>query len=328
MVELLRRCLTPLFDVQRFKWLYQAGPYGQARAWLAYDGTKDNVIGAAAAFPRRVDLDSVEKQGWVLGDFCLDSRFRSLGPALQLQRACLQAAETPPYEFCYDFPSPSMTAIYKRLGVPQCGTLVRWARAIRTAPRIEKLLRSRTVSRSLGIVADSILTRRGWRGETDTADLMPQEQACGGEFTELDRRVRQRPGLLSVRTAAHLNWRFLSHPSIRHEILTARRKGVLVGYIVYTRDLDDTSVVDLCSLEEPALIARLLAGAVDRLREYGAVTVSMNAGSTHPWSGIFRRAGFLPREDAPVMVHVRPGATISLKNFAQDWYLMRGERDS
>src|SRR5262249_14595697 len=87
LTDLLRRHLAPTADERRFGWLYRDSPHGEARSWLACDA-QGNAVGAATAFPRRVHVDGREKRNWVLGDFCLDEEFRSLGPALQLQRAC------------------------------------------------------------------------------------------------------------------------------------------------------------------------------------------------------------------------------------------------
>ena len=71
------------------------GPHGEARAWLAIDGDQETVIGVAAAFPRRFYAKRQTKSlpgCWVIFVFTL--QYRSLGPALQLQRACLGVRES------------------------------------------------------------------------------------------------------------------------------------------------------------------------------------------------------------------------------------------
>ncbi len=90
LIDTVRRLLTPRSNGARFDWLYRNSPHGAARVWLAIEQTRGTVVGMAAAFPRRFYLDGCEVCCWVLGDFCLDSEYRSLGPALQLQRACLR----------------------------------------------------------------------------------------------------------------------------------------------------------------------------------------------------------------------------------------------
>jgi hypothetical protein len=221
-----------------------------------------------------------------------------------------------------------MMAVYKRLGVPKCGSLVRWAKPLRTKGKLEPVIGSNPITRGVSSVADMALSLRGWKGSSKTCDIALHESAFGEEFSELDSKLRSQPGVRTLRSAEFLNWRYQPHPVKKHEIITARRMGTLVGYVVFTLDEEDMSIVDLSSVEEPPVIARLLGAAVERLRHHGAATVSMNAGDKHPWNAVFHRAGFRPREESPVVVCMSPGGEQSLADFQQSWYLMRGERDS
>jgi GNAT superfamily N-acetyltransferase len=328
LIELFRRLLTPESDEKRFEWLYRASPHGTARVWVACESSDGAVIGAAAAFPRRISFRGQERLGWVLGDFCIDERYRSLGPAVQLQRACLDVAAATPGTFCYDFPSKGMMAIYKRLGIGPAGTLVRWAKPLHATRKIESVVRSRSLAKALGVPAEIALAQRGWKGDRTAGTLQLHEGACGEEFDALNARVCQQPGIFSVRTAEHLNWRYLAHPSAKHEVLTARRGGVLIGYAIFTQQGDEARVVDLCSADEPSLIALLLAGVVRQVRPRGVATVSMNAGDSHPWNAVFERAGFKRREASPVVTYAPGEPLLFSSEQLAAWYLMQGERDS
>src|SRR5260370_5793685 len=98
-------------------------------------------------------------------------------------------------------------------------------------------------------------------------------------------------------------------------MLTARKAGRLLGYAVYTTSDKDSILVDLNSLDDPAVIARLLHGAVEELRALGTAAVNLHAGNGHPWSLLFERAGFRRRESAPVVVQARNGTAGSVANF-------------
>src|SRR5215470_10853735 len=84
-IETLHRLLNTRPDHWRFDWLYVDCPYGRSRAWLARDVARDQIVGVAATFPRRFYFGKERGCSGVLGDFCLDPQYRSLGPALQLQ---------------------------------------------------------------------------------------------------------------------------------------------------------------------------------------------------------------------------------------------------
>ena len=96
--------LTRLSDASRFRWLYENGPHGRASAWVATNTDDNTIVGVGSAFPRRIYIDRHDCLCWVLGDFCITDLYRSLGPALQLQRVCLSVLETNQGEFCLDFP--------------------------------------------------------------------------------------------------------------------------------------------------------------------------------------------------------------------------------
>ena len=327
LIALFREHLSPDYDADRFDWLYHKNPAGPAHVWIAYDGDSRTIVGAAAAFPRKFYFRGSEELGWVLGDFCLAERYRSVGPALQLQRACLGALAAP-VDFCYDFPSKSMMAIYKRLGIQQAGELVRWAKALRIEEKLESLVKSKRIAKVLGMMSTGIIASLDWKGGKATSLVAPLEGRCREEFTSFDRSSRSRSSLRTQRTAEYLNWRYLDSPSKACEIWVARKGLEMMGYVVLQNDPDNSRIVDLDAVEEPAVIAGLIAAAVRRTRDLGAKTVSLAAGEDHPWRAIFKRSGFRCRESAPIVFVERAGTGLEPTKLYANSYIMEGERDN
>jgi len=324
LIQLLRCCLTPESDERRFRWLYEESPHGKAFACIVEDSSNGDTVGAAAAFPRRMYFDGREKVGCVFGDFCLRSAYRSLGPAMQLQRACLEVLGRGKFEFAYDFPSTAMMAVYHRLGLKSVGNLVRYARPLRAEHRLEKIVKSKTAARILAAPANlALATRRASRAVGVEFSL--HSGCCGEEFSFLDRETSSRQGVHTSRAADFLNWRFLAHPTATHDIVTARRSGELHGYVVVRQDQNGQALIaDVNVGKETNLVASLLDASSEILRKRGALTVTMPAGEQHPWREEFARVGFLSRETAPV-VSFAPFADTAP---GKDWYLMQCERDS
>ncbi len=322
LIDLYKRCLTPQSDRRRFRWLYRECPFGEARAWVAVDAATAQVVGAAALFPRLFWFDADERLGCVLGDFCVDNLRRSLGPALQLQRACLAGAMDETFQFYYDFPSAAMMAIYQRLGVGSRGKFVRFARLLRADARIAKIVKSKALARGLAAPLNLVLRRGG--GHARECEIAVHAARCGDEFTALDCVLRARDGISTVRTAEYLNWRYLDCPLAKYDFLAARRNGELVGYVVFTSAGDSASIVEMHAKEEPAVIESLLCGASELLRKRGAATVSLPALEQHPWRPQFEHAGFRARESSPVIWEAKnPEPALCATS-----YLMQGERDS
>ena len=80
----------------------------------------------------------------------------------------------------------------------------------------------------------------------------------GEEFTVLAQQQRGKFGLCLDRSAEYLNWRYISNPLARHEIVTARSKGRLVGYIVWTRG-GKTRRSWISGEEDSGMVRRLVA---------------------------------------------------------------------
>jgi hypothetical protein len=328
LTSLIRKHLAPGTTRSRFDWLYCNGPQGPARAWMVWDDEADSAVGMAAAFPRRVHFGGEERLAWVFGDFCMDQNYRTLGPALALQRRCLEEADASSVDICYDFPSRNMVAVYRRLGIQQGATMIRWAKPLRADLRLQAAVGSKTIARGLSALPNLGLALLGWKGDTGACELKLHTARCGAEFTELDSSLVKRAAFRTVRSAGYLNWRYLDHPEIKYQILTARRGGVLIGYAIFSHDGDYATIADLCAREEPHVVARLLAGVADIVRKRHTVTVNLYSADSHPWSWIFEKAGFYRREAAPVIVCSPKGTALRNGGSETTWYLMNGDRES
>ena len=326
-IRLLARYVNPAYDRRRFDWLYQAAPAGQGRLWMAEDGSTGDVVGMAGAFPRRMLVQGREITGWLLGDFCVAETHRALGPALQLQRACLDDLAADDAPFCYDFPSRSMEAIYRRLRVAPSHRFLRLVRPLRIAPRLRR--RGGPWLGAVGSLADMAL---GWTARAPRSagglTVAVHEGRCGEEFSALARRTGEAHGICGERSAQYLNWRYLDNPIQRHELLTARIGATLVGYVAVAREGAAATLVDVFTVPDESVSRALLRHAIARTWAQGAtdVRVALVAGAS--WVTRLTSLGFRPRGDSPVVVYTPPGSeldSVLLRDSA--WFLTHGDRD-
>ena len=321
-IEALFRNLTPASDEKRFNWLYLKNPTGPAHAWLAEED--GNVVGISAAFARGIQNNGTQKTGWVLGDFCVAEKYRSLGPALQLQRATLNALkESQQAEFCYDFPSRSLMAIYRRLGIKPTGQMVRLAKPIRVDRKLEQLTGSNLLAKSGGSIGNLLLQAADLRlGGSKGYRLAFHDGECGAEFTELCSRQREQ-GVTLARSSEYLNWRYVRHPLTNYRILTARQGSVLKGYLIFSCTGEDAFIAEWCVSNDSDGFAALISDLVRRLRADRIMTVSAFLMESDPRLPQLIQLGFRPRESTEVVVYW-PGST-PIASAA--WQLMYGDRD-
>src|ERR1017187_367409 len=158
--DTLQANLPHLPHAQLFSWLYLRNPEGRALAWVATDPDTGKIIGVAAAFPRSVYCGGNEVRGYVLGDFCIDARHRSLGLAVSLQRACLEGMSSEGAGLAFDFPSQNMLAVYKRLRIEANAAMVRHAKLLRADRKVAEHVPVRAVARGLAAAANAGLILR------------------------------------------------------------------------------------------------------------------------------------------------------------------------
>ena len=329
LIEALGRWLPRASDFRRFNWLYQENPHGRANVWIATDGEGGPLVGAAAAFPRLM-RDGVEvKRACVLGDFFIVPQYRTLGPALQLQRACLASVDTRSFDFCYDFPAAGMLPVYRRLAIEPAETLVRLVKPLRADRKIHGWVKAPWLADKVAYVVncalrvrDSFPTREG-----SSCEVSLHSGACMEEFTELAISTAPQHGLCTDRSASYLNWRYKNHYSTLYEFLAAREKnGKLLGYAIYTKDVDDPEIVDLFGGNEP-VISALVRSAISRLRSYGAITVGAPILSSDPMVSLLEKLGFYRREGCPVITQPNlPGNNQG--QTSRTLFLMQGDRES
>jgi hypothetical protein len=327
LIETLHRFLNPLADPRRFDWLYHGNPHGSARSWLAVESNDGSIVGVASAFPRRIYMGEKKELAWVLGDFCINSNYRALGPALKLQRACLDAILSTGGAFCYDLPNAGMAAVYKRLQIEPLGKMIRLARPLRLDASIGRIVKNSTLARPLSVVANCLLrVRDGLVKRTSrrlTINLHKGE--CGDEFSGLASEVNSRYGICTERSAEYLNWRYLSNTYCRYDLVTARREGILVAYAMCHETDGHAILADLFGIDDPEVIGSLVEEVAMMVRDKGVPTLSAPLFESHPWLPLLQRVGFWARESSPVMIY-----PLSLKREADGsgWFLTHGDRDS
>lgn len=321
-VDMVRQHLNPGVDSARYQWLYRACPLGQPRAWVAEDA-KGTPAGIAAAFPRRVYLRGELKPAWVLGDFCVTVAHRSLGPAVRLQRACLDAVSEAGCVI-YDFPGLAMLPVYRRLRLRPSWSLRRFVKPLSLHGRLHRSI-PRPIARCLARVAELVLARLEAHGAPADLDVHVQTQPCGPEFSRLAAAVGTAHGFCVDRSADYLTWRYLQAPH-HFQMLAARRGRDLLGYAVVRHRGQLLELVDIFGFPDAPVPSALLRAVLGVARCLGVSAVCATVAEFHPWVPHLRRWGFWPRERHPLILLVA-GRTIAPES-GTTWFLSEGDRDS
>jgi hypothetical protein len=326
LIELMRRYLAPLSNERRFNWLYKENPEGQAKLWVLLHSDTNSIVGSAAIVPRRMYVGDKELRCALLVDLWIQPEYRTLGPALKLQRACLEEIRAGAYSLYYDFPQSSMLAVYKRLGVDASHQLVRLTKPLNVERKLGKVAQVPVLGRLLTGGTNRLLALGDeLRAHRSDCTISEQTDMFGEDITAFTRQHSPSYGACIARTASYLNWRFQSHFHNRFTILTAHQKNSLAGYIVFVVQGETARIVDLFSIEDRTVTADLVFSALDVLRSRGALSVDVPCLCSHSQTSFLRGIGFFARETHPVIVAAAQG---SFDFGRQELFLMDGDRES
>ncbi len=328
-VNLLVENVSARASQVRYEWLYLNNPSGLAKAWVAPDSNSEKIVGTAAIFPRTMYVHGVKTLGWVLGDFCVSSSYRSLGPAIALQRACLNFLQADSSLRYYDFPSQVMLAVYRRL---QVGHSSEMSRAIKVLT-IDKFIQRRI---PVQWIAKPII----WSGNLGLKLTAPKfepvqdvevqilEGPWGEEFSQLSKSLSTQYGVYVDRSSDYLNWRFYHSPLSQYQLVVVRKKGILQGFSVIDQSTDDVTVLDCFGVISGEILEQLLKSICFYAKRQGKASLQASVFAEHWMTSIFEKIGFRMREQFPLILSHSEESSGSKESQEHDWFLMAGDRDS
>ncbi len=195
----------------KFAWFYEACPYGAPLLLILKYSSTEASIGVAAAGPRRMCVHGREILAGVLVDLAVVAEHRSLGPALMLQRELAELGGQR-FDLLYGFPNSKAAPLFKRIGAYQTpGEIVRYARVLRYRGYAARSM-PKALANAFGWLMDLSWRinsarshhrrlRTGWSDSVDPrVDL-------------LWRKSVPSDGILTVRDAQFLRWRFEQSPT-------------------------------------------------------------------------------------------------------------------
>lgn len=314
----------------RYRWLFQA-PEAEASCLLLRDANGD-AIGTTSLVVRRFRRGGdVIVAGHTI-DLVVDPRYRSGGPAIQLQRALLALADERRIGLLYGAPVRAAELIQRRVGYRVLGQLHRWRKSLDAAHDLTPRISLQWLCRLIGWLADRMISV--YSGEVLLAMRgrwsVSIESHFGDGFDDLWSRVRGRTEIIGERTSAYLRWRFgPGAPRDCRVFCLSDGGGRLAGYIVYSCSEDGADVADLLFADTRSLRA-LLAHFSRAMRREGMKHITVNTLEPPSVAAALKRAGFFQRpQQANVLVWTSEELARSLPELQQpeNWFLTDADRD-
>lgn len=284
----------------KYDWFYRQSPSGAPLLQLLLHG--DDAVGVCSAGRRRMLWQGREIRAGVLVDLAVLPEHRSLGPAMILQQGMIAAGRRD-LDVLYGFPNPKAAPVFKRIGYRKLADMVRYARVLRHADYLRRRLPG-WLAVPAGIAVDlaartgnalrRLFNRRLRAQWQDHADARMDALWSGSPHAH---------GLLAIRDAAHLQWRFDRAPfgKTRYLLLSEYGGEAISAWFATQADGNTLHIRDFWSLDATTGIApRYLAALVSATRAKGHAAISVEMATTPARLAGWRALGFVERGRRPV----------------------------
>jgi hypothetical protein len=276
----------------KYDWFYRDNPLGPPLTLLLRHVASGAVVGVATAGPRRMQVDGRAIAAGVLVDLAVLPEHRTLGPALQLQQAMLDAAGAR-FALLYGLPNHKAVPVFKRVGYAAIAEMRRLARVLRHREHLARRLPGPLAAAAAPLVDALLRLRDGLRQLAQPRWRARWLDAPPAELPPGDDR-----GLLrGAHDAAFQRWRFAAGPTPPARWLRVDdRAGRLRGWFTCQSSHDVLQLSDCGGGDGEAAPARAAILALLRAaRAAGFASVSLQLAAPDALLAPWRAAGFVVR---------------------------------
>jgi GNAT superfamily N-acetyltransferase len=276
----------------KYDWFYRGCPLGGPLTLLLRDG-KGEAVGVATAGPRRLRAGGREIRAGVLVDLAVLPEHRTLGPALILQQALIDAARER-FELLYGLPNRRAVPVFKRVGYAPIGELRRFARVLRHRDYLARKLPAPLAAVAAPLVDTGLRLRDAGRRRAD-----PPLRATWSDTPPAALPAAPDDALLrGVHDATFQRWRFADGPTPPARwLLLHGADGAPAGWFATQQAADMLHVVDAGGSADEAGPSRM---AIDALLHAayarGVASVSVQLAAPAALAAPWQAAGFVERD--------------------------------
>jgi hypothetical protein len=328
-------CFRKDKDATTFEWKYRDNPDGPAIGRVAIDA-EGRVVGSYSYVPRRFLRDGQPVALMQASDAMTLPEWQGRGIFTGLDDVVAQAAGAAGYPLCFAYSGRLSLKGFLRNGWQLIGHAPLWRRSFQSR---RALLRKGRVGPLLLPAAPVLDLVAGLRDRARLA--LPGGEAGLQRLARFDERVDRlfqrcapRTGLVGVRSAAWLNWRYVDTPGRRQECWGLLRGDELLGYVVAELQGGNAFLADHLAADEPARAALMLgftALARERGQEEASALLFDHNPAVQPLVGLGYRRGRTNREFRDIFPFIvrRCRADASETDLQMTrWHLADGDRDA
>ena len=336
MVEILKknRSRENYSYEDRYDWIYLRNPDGNAIPWIIWNQEKGIPVGFTAVFPRRVLVDGKEQLCWNCGDFSIETRYRSLGVAIQLRTEAKRGVENGKVDFLYAHPNDRMAIVHLKAGHVRLGYMQRYALPLRIDNYFNTRFKNETLSKIMALPANlllnmNLLFRKQRYGLNYMLHSIPKFESKHTDiFYEFAKKFR----IIGIRDRIYLKWKYLDNPNYQYSLIDFYHRDKFVGYVLFSNKNSVISIVEFIVYpEEFVYDALVLFIKLVRKTFPGVSSISTVTFENNYIIPFLKKLNFQYRNDATssVITYANPDSHLEDLIYNKDsWFMSIGDRDA
>ncbi|MFQ5736280.1 MAG: GNAT family N-acetyltransferase [Thermodesulfobacteriota bacterium] len=329
-LALLQRNLEGISDA-RFDWNYLKAP---AICWVARLGSTGEIVGSCAIFLRDITVNGTPAKAGIAGDFAVDKKHRTFGPAIAMQKSLLASLGDEGVDIVYSIPNESSGPLLARLGYREIGKYHRYVKLLKAEYRENRNILPSAFKGIASGIADLTLKTisKEFRYRRPGAVAVETPESFDARFDELSAAAGERPGIVGARGSSFLNWRYNESDYRDYRVFAVTGEaGALLGYIVYYKDENVAYVADmLCDPDRSDAVKVLFSEFCIRMRGDSVGSVSIRFLGPSSIEAKLKGVNFFEdkRNETRVYVYCPPSqARGALFLDSENWYILEGDND-
>jgi hypothetical protein len=313
----------------RYEWIYNNNPYGKPTTFLLKDVESDSIVGSYSLFPRRLMLNGQYVDSYICGDLVVDTKHRSLGPAIMLIKAALKKSEED-NSVLFGFPNHLSGPVLIMSGFKDISPRFSMTKVLKAEYLLKRhmpALLARLVSYPLDCF---LLLRYGL--SSDSRYRSESKNSFDERFQEFNNQTIKHYKIKGEINSDYLNWRFCQSPYEKYFIYTLLDKSdnSLKAFIVYSKTGNRASVVDMAMASPDYSEADALFSSFHRfLKKEGIESVSTDFAGDNALMEKLIKNGFSVRsKDLKTILYLPKAKKDELPDIMTGhWYLSAADND-
>lgn len=317
---------------ERYLWNYKKCPYGDAKCWLTKEEISNTFVGSGALFSRKILIKGHKVYVGIAGDFVIEKKHRSLGPALKLQKTIQESIERNNLSFIYGIPNKLSEMLFLKIGYKKVGEFKRFVKIIKAEYKTKKNLQpsflTKLFSEVINFIIKFVSKETNYKKSLNYSIEMPNY--FDGRFDRLWEKIPKESKIIGERTSEFLNWRYKHSPDKFYKIfcLVGLEENIL-GYIIYHILENMCYISDISFIASEGVLDSLLAEFSLFSRRSGFGSISILCLDNEMFEKKFKEFNFfIKKEDSEnLIVYTQDSALKNDLLDKQKWHFFSGDND-